>query len=133
MLKAIKKYFANSNDMMSTYFLSGNSAIWMSKDYKKFAEEAYIKNVIAHRAIAMIAHASASVPLKLFRKTKGGRVPILQHPILQLFAKPNPSQTGREFLESIYAYRQIAGNAYILGVASHGKTPVELYSLRPDR
>lgn len=105
---------------------------WGRKDYEQFSSDAYIKNVIAHRAMNMIAKSAASVPfvLNVFIKSEQERVN--HHPILQLLDKPNPKESGKDFLKSIYMYRQISGNAFILAVGKD-KIPDELYLLRPDR
>jgi HK97 family phage portal protein len=135
MFKNITKAFKRSsaldaNNSAQSYFYQLTAPIWSNRDYKKFADEAYTKNVIAHRAIAMIAQAAASVPFKLYGANKTA---IEQHPILNLLNHPNPSTSGKEFMESLYSYRQISGNAYVLGVTGHNNTPHELYALRPDR
>ena len=35
--------------------------VWMRRDYGRFAEEAYARNVIAHRAIDLVASGVASI------------------------------------------------------------------------
>ncbi len=136
-----------------SYFYNSSNAVWSDKDYSNFAENAYISNVIAHRAINMIAHAASSVPFKLYKLMDGKRHLITQHPVLELLNKPNPIQSGKEMLEAIYIYRQISGSAYILTVDKNCRRNVkksldncqpcnivdytlpdyELYCLRPDR
>lgn len=130
------KLFSSNKTQMSSraYFQEVGKAVWMDRCYEQFAQEAYLKNVIAHRAITTISVAASSVPLKLFMQTNKGRTQVTNHEILSLISKPNPTQSGKEFLESIYTYRQISGNAYILAVVTKSKNrPVELYALRPDR
>jgi HK97 family phage portal protein len=134
-----------------SYFYSSGNAVWSDKDYYNLAENAYINNVIAHRAINMIAHAASSVPFKLYKLIDGKRHVITQHPILELLSKPNPMQSGKELLEAIYIYRQISGNAYLLtvdksykcnkslddcnpcNIVDYSLPQYELYCLRPDR
>ncbi len=133
MLKIITKAFARSNansNPSKSYLYSTNSPIWSGRDYTKFADEAYTKNVIAHRAISMISQAAASIPFKVF--TNYNKL-VENHPLISLLNQPNPSMSGKEFLESVYSYKQIAGNAYILGIAGKAKNIQELYTLRPDR
>jgi HK97 family phage portal protein len=132
MFKFLKK-LTSARETSHTYFLTNPQAQWSAKGYQKCADEAYIKNVIAHRSISMIAASCASVPFKLYRSSKNTRIPLNDHPILKLLRKPNPVQSTQEFMETIYAYRQIAGNAYILSACSRAQTPQELYALRPDR
>ncbi len=129
--KALKRQSTNDGQHTTqSYFYSLNSPVWSNRDYKKFADEAYIKNVIAHRAISMISQGAASIPFKLYGTNKKH---IEQHPILSLLSNPNPACSGKEFMESIYSYRQISGNAYVLGVAGNKTNLHELYALRPDR
>ncbi|MBS0236698.1 MAG: phage portal protein [Proteobacteria bacterium] len=113
----------------NTYFCESGRAIWSERDYSSFAEEAYIRNVIAFRAISMVAQSAASVPIIL---TRCG-IAVNQHPILELLKRPNPIYSGRELLEQIYSYRLISGNAYLLALVDAKHQPVELMSLRPDR
>ncbi len=117
----------------NAYFYSLGKAVWSERDYQAFASEAYIKNVIAYRAITMIAQSAASVPVRLFRGSQHKRVPVENHPLLQILQRPNPLYSGREMLEQIYSYRLISGNAYILAVGPDGQAPCELVTLRPDR
>ena len=123
----------NSAPYSQSYYYEPLGAIWMSRNYEQFSDEAYIKNVIAHRATNLIAHAASSIPFKLFSVTNNNKKPITTHPILELLGRPNPTQSGKEFLEAIYSYRQISGNAFVLAVTNGRNIPLELYTLRPDR
>lgn len=128
-----KKYSAQGsvNFKNNTYFYESNVPHWSSRDYIKFAEEAYIKNVIAHRAINMIAQAVASVPWALYRGKN--RQKLDNHPLLKLLIRPNPNYAGAEFFENIYAYKLISGNAFVCAAGKDNSAPKELYILRPDR
>lgn len=97
------------------------------RDYKTISREAYARNIIAYRCIALVAESAASIPWKLYR----GDTPVETHPILELFEKPNPMQTGTAFKTWLYSYDLRAGNAYVER-AQAGST-VELYAHRPDR
>jgi len=117
-----------------SYVQTPGKPVWMNRDYGKFADEAYIKNVIAHRSIAMIAEGGANISWKLFAEDSSGQPhPVLQHPLLKLLARPNPVTGGNEFIENLYAYRLISGNAYLLALAPRDEMPRELHLLRPDR
>jgi HK97 family phage portal protein len=108
---------------------------WSKRDYRSFAEEGYIKNVIAFRAINMIATAAASVPFTLCQLTQQGKSQLKIHPLLKLLYSPNPITSKSEFIEGIITYRLISGNAYMLMIEpqNNKKPPTELYLLRPDR
>lgn len=122
-----KKFTKDSNH---AYFCNYQAPHWSERDYQQFADQAYIKNVVAHRAINIIAQSSASVPWSLHKNDK---VKINNHPLLDLLKKPNPFIAGAEFFENIYAYKLISGNAFIQAIKKDGQAPLELHILRPDR
>ena len=107
--------------------------LWSPRRYDKFADEGFRKNVIAFRSISEVAQAAASVPWRLRRRRGDEWVEVNSHPLLALLRRPNPLQGGPALFESAYAFRFIAGNAFIEAVAPEGRPPVELYALRPDR
>ncbi|MFC5342728.1 phage portal protein [Brevundimonas staleyi] len=102
-------------------------ARWTPRDYANLATEGFGKNAVAYRCVRMIAEAAASAPLVVF--ADGVRDD--DHPAAGLLRKPNPEQSGPEWLETIYGALQTAGNAYVEAVGD--ETPQELWSLRPDR
>lgn len=100
---------------------------WTPRDYAHLAAEGFGKNPVAYRCVRMIAESAASVPLAVFEA--GVRAD--DHPLARRLAKPNPEQSGAEWLETLYGALQTAGNAYVeaVGEVEGG----ELWSLRPDR
>jgi phage portal protein BeeE len=107
---------------------SGGRARWTPRDYAALAREGYVQNAIVHRAVKLVAENAAAVPFLLYE----GAAAHDKHPLLDLLARPNPRQDGATFLESIYGYLLLAGNAYVEAVALDGALR-ELYALRPDR
>lgn len=108
---------------------------WSERNYVNFAEEGYVKNVIAFRAINMIANAASSVPFILYRLTNQGKSQLKVHPLLKLLYSPSPITSKSEFIEGIVSHRLISGNAYVLMIEpkNNRKPPTELYLLHPDR
>ena len=102
---------------------------WTSRAYEHLTREGFRKNVIANRSVRLVAEGAAAVPLLLHR----GDARLGAHPLLDLLRRANPFQSGVELLEAVYAYLQIAGNAYLEAVETTGGLPGELYVLRPDR
>ncbi|WP_417684659.1 phage portal protein [Roseibium sp.] len=102
--------------------------VWSPRDYGALAREGYGRNPVVHRAVRMISEAAASVPLTLFE----GERELDTHPLLELLARPNRLEAGGDFLESLYGYLLVAGNAYVEQV-SVDAVPRELHALRPDR
>ena len=126
---AVKSAMTDSN--YQSYFYNTGKASWSGRNYTKFADEAYIRNVIAYQSIAKIALAAASVKFKI--KKLNTVLDQNFHPLGSLLRSPNPAQGGTELFESIFSFKMISGNAYILAVGAAGEAPMELYSLRPDR
>ncbi len=110
---------------------SGGRARWTPRDYAHLAQEGFAKNAVAYRCVRMIAEAAASTPLTVFE----GGVRADDHPLAKLLARPNPEQSGAEWLEALYGALQTAGNAYAEAVGGRDDSgaPEELWTLRPDR
>lgn len=106
---------------------SGGRARWTPRDYAHLATEGFGKNPVAYRCIRMIAEAAAATPLAVF----GDGVRREDHALARLLARPNPEQSGAEWLEGLYGSLQTAGNAYAEAVGEG--EPEELWTLRPDR
>ncbi len=122
--------FNNNFSNFNSYFYNIAKPVWMERNYEQFAVEGYSKNVIAYRAINMIASSSASISLKVFDYNES---PLEGHPIIDLLYKPKPHQNKSELLENIYLSRLISGNTYLFSASDLNKLPKEIYSLRPDR
>jgi phage portal protein BeeE len=103
-------------------------ARWTPRDYAALAREGYQKNPVAYRCVRLIAEAVAGLPLVLMH----GNREIDAHPLLDLFARPNPRQAQAELLEATAGFLLVAGNAYLELVSVDG-APRELHALRPDR
>ena len=103
-------------------------AVWSPRDYAALSREGFARNPVVYRSVRLIAEAAASVPLLLFEEARE----LDTHPLLDLLARPNRLEAGSDFLESLYGYLLVAGNAYLEQVPVDG-TPRELHALRPDR
>ncbi|MGL4727976.1 MAG: phage portal protein [Bosea sp. (in: a-proteobacteria)] len=101
---------------------------WTPRDYAALARESYMKNAVAFRCVRLIAEAAAQTPLVARIGTRETR----EHPVLSLLMRPNPRQSGISFLDTVYGYLLVAGNAYVERVDLDGAAR-ELHALRPDR
>lgn len=119
--------------LVRSYMVMPGQPVWMDRDYAQFAGEGFARNVIAYRAISMVASGAASVPYILYHTNRSGKREIVNHPALKLLTRPNPTQSYSDFMQSLYHYKMISGNAFIQGVAPMGSPANELYLLRPDR
>lgn len=123
-----------SYGMSRAYMVAPGQPVWMDRDYRRFSDEAYMRNVIAFRAVQMVTQAAASIPWELYRvNTRAGEKEITSHPLLNLLARPNPQHGFQAFFESLFSYRMISGNVFVQAVGPKGEAPLELHLLRPDR
>ncbi len=101
---------------------------WTPRNYAAIAREGFAGNVIGYRCVRMIAEAAASVPLLHY--IDGAETEA--HPLRALLARPNPAQSGRDFIDQLAAQLMVAGNAYAELVLLDGAAR-EIFTLRPDR
>ncbi len=102
-------------------------AQWSARNYGAFAKEAYTMNVVAYQAINRVADAVAGSRWDVWRG--GERVEGTQ--LETVWARPNPLQSGPEFIRAAVGYLLISGNSYMERVQAGRR--VELWTLRPDR
>jgi len=103
-------------------------ASWTRRGFVGLANAGFARNPVVYRCVRMVAEAATRVPLAA---EEGGRR-LGEHPVLKLLARPNRRQSGGEMLESVFAYLQTAGNAYLAATLIEGEVR-ELHVLRPDR
>jgi len=128
MFERLKSLLKKQSRSGGVIFSGTRQAQWMRRRYKEFAEEGYRRNVVAYMAINKVSRAAAAIPLTLFR----GNKEIVDHPLLRLLQRPNPMQSGSEYMQALVGFFLISGNAYIERTMVNG-VPRELYTLRPDR
>lgn len=111
-----------------TMVWSPGQPVWTPRDYKKLADEAYTKNVIAYQSVNKIGEAVGSVKWTAWR----GETEVTESPLLDLIRQPNPQQSYADFAMAKVGYKLLSGNSYDERVIV-GQEPKELYTLRPDR
>jgi len=104
---------------------------WTPRDYAKLAREGYVYNVVAYQAVNRVADAVSSIEWEFWQ----GDSPIEDpnHPLKVLWNKPNPQQSGGEFIRSLIGYLLLSGNGYVEAAEGTRARPQELYALRSDR
>ncbi len=119
---------------LQTFMQSPANAVWSGRDYRKFADEAYKRNVVANRAVSMIAMGVANCTILGYQSNDAGvRAEVNTHPMLHLLHNPNPIQGNYQFLEALVSYYLLAGDAFVLAIGVSDEPPKELHLLRPDR
>lgn len=101
---------------------------WTGRNFRSLSNEGYAKNPVVYRCVRMIAEAANRVPLRVVEDG----VALSDHPVTRLLDKPNMHQSGKRLMESVYAYLQTAGNAYLDAAFVDGEVRA-FFELRPDR
>lgn len=110
------------------YLQSNGHPVWTTRNYASLAREGFVRNVIAFRAVRMVAEAAASVPWAV--SEDGERLD--QHSLLSVLRNPNERQSGPELIEALVSNLLLSGNAYLEGMILDNDLR-ELHALRPDR
>lgn len=119
-------------------FIGNATPIWSDKNYQNFANEAYLKNVIAYRCINIIAKSVGSVDWKVFQKSSDGKRELVEnHPVNKILKRPNPGNGFSFFMQEAQAFLSLDGNSFLHRIAPttgpNKGIPQELHVLRPDR
>jgi HK97 family phage portal protein len=102
---------------------------WSPRDTASLTRTGFQGNPVGFRVVRLIAEAAAALPVVC--QTHEQRFET--HPVLDLIARPNGAQGRAEFLEAVYGYLLLAGNAYVEAVPGVAAMPGELHVLRSDR
>ncbi len=126
--KAAPEAKASATGRVVSWGASGRVA-WSPRDVVSLTKTGFQGNPIGFRAVKLIAEAAAALPLVLQDETRRYET----HPVLGLLARPNGAQGRAEFLEAVYGYMMLTGNAYLEAVPGLAASPGELHVLRADR
>lgn len=86
------------------------------------------RHPVALRCMNLIASSAASVKPTVYI----GDDEVPDHPFALLLRKPNQMTGGSQFIEALAGYLKLNGNAFVEATLT-GRTPIELYALRPER
>jgi len=120
----------------SIVIVDNDQALWAPRDYESFAREGYESNPYVFAAISEIARSISGLPWRVMEKQADGGSFVttdITNPVVSMFERPNPQQSGSTFLEAAISYYMISGNCYIHAVGPDSGAPTELWLLRPDR
>jgi HK97 family phage portal protein len=85
-------------------------------------------------AVSVVSQAAATIPFSVKKMVGEKLKDIPNHAFEKLLQRPNPLQSRFEFLEAVYNYYRLTGNAYIwLNRASPDAEPAELWVLPSHR
>ena len=109
-------------------FQGTGQARWTEQSFENQSRQGYQRNVIAFRCVNIIADAVASVQWEIMK----GDSLLEDHPYYNVLRRPNPAQSGHEFMRQKISYLMIGGNSYDERIILGGDVR-EKYTLRPDR
>ncbi len=126
----------NATKGLQTYYVNAQyrDKYFGPQDYFTLTKQGFIGNIVAFRAISMIAKSASSVVLSAYKiQTNGNKKELANHNINALLKQPNPKCGLAEFIEEVISYQLISGNSYIYAAEDENGIPTELQILRPDR
>jgi HK97 family phage portal protein len=136
----IKNFFSRKESAVQNIIVSPGTGgvIWTPEDYRNFAKETYMKNIISFRCIDIIARSCSTVPWSMIKYLEDGKTEeIPNHPINNLLKRPNPRDSFAFLIIQMISYILISGNNYVERVSPitgpNKDIPKELYVHRPDR
>ncbi len=101
--------------------------------YERFSKDGYGRNELVYACVEELASSASEPRLAAYRKGQPEPEKLDEHPVLDLFDRPNPFLSRYGLMSSLVMHRSLAGNAYIEKVRSRAGKVVELWLLRPDR
>ena len=111
--------YNNLNDF-NMHINSGQDSFLSNSSDQTFANQCYIKNPVAFRAINIIAHAAAAINLYVMErnasKNSNHCLNTYSHEVSRLLDRPNPFTSKTDFLENIIYNMLIFGNVFILKI-----------------
>lgn len=128
-LKSVRNAAPSSGAPISVGQFQHGRAQLGDNSYQTFALEGYAQNEIVYACIEELSTSAAEPRMHL---REGGEW-VLEHPLIELFRRPNPFMDGFSFWATVIMHLSIAGNAYALKVRSGSTKWVETWLIRPDR
>lgn len=134
--KIIDKKNVNTKDWSSEWLRIREANILEAGENK--IQKPFSQSYVVYRAIRSIAENIPQAIFKIYEGEPGNSTEVpLNHPLQQLFNKPNKSMSRYELWESIATYLNLYGEVFIYLNQSVGQMlgtttmPAELYSLNP--
>ena len=89
-------------------------ARWTRRDFAALSREGFQRNPVVHRCVRLLTETASAIPWLLYE----GDRELTEHPLLALLDRPNQRQSGPSFLQALYGYLLLSGNAYVELVAA---------------
>lgn len=110
-------------------------AVYPAVNFQTFAREGYAGNILAYACVHRLAQSGAEAIPRAYVLDSMGRREWLpeSHPLNKLLRQPNPNLSSYDWVESMFAMLNIAGNSYWEKERSRVGRVVALWHMRPDR
>ncbi len=117
---------------VSAQFFTPGQPVFSQRNFRTFVSEGYKRCGTAYNCINKISGGAAGIKWKLWTD-RGMDREIEEHPLLDLWRKPNPRNGTGSFVEQSFGYWHLSGNMYTwANRLSPTEPPSELWALRPD-
>lgn len=119
---------------------AGNSVIpyqagkptWLPREVSTYDSEAYRKIALIFRAVQYVADAAATAPLKAYQEVDGEPEELAEHPIRQLFMRPNGNMGEARFISFVTMVMSVSGFCVIEKERDRAGNIIGLWPLRSD-
>lgn len=105
---------------------------WLPREISTYDAEAYRKVALIFRAVQYVADAAATAPLKAYVEVDGEQQPLDEHPVRDLFARPNGSMGEARFFSFVTMVAAVAGFCVIEKERDRYGNVIALWPLRSD-
>lgn len=105
---------------------------WLPREISTYDAEAYRKVALIFRAVQYVADAAATAPLKAYVEVDGEQQPLDDHPVRDLFARPNGSMGEARFFSFVTMVATVAGFCVIEKERDRYGNVIALWPLRSD-
>lgn len=121
-----RKPEVKENPVGASFMLPGGVS-WKRRSVKEYVDEGYQENVIVYRSVMEIARAMSDLEIELV----GANGDIIEkHPVLDLMARPNPSQGFDSWIKEAFVNYLLTGEMAIAKFPEQAR-PVELWQINP--
>jgi HK97 family phage portal protein len=122
-----RKPEVKENPVGASFMLPGGQSWQKPSSAKAYVEEGYQLNVIVYRSVMEIARAMSDLEIELV----GANGDIIEsHPVLDLLARPNPSQGFDSWIKEGFVNYLLTGEMAIAKFPEQAR-PVELWQINP--
>src|SRR2546430_10298544 len=96
----------------SLQIITSGQSLWTPRNYANLVKEGYRRTAAVYSSINKISSAASGINWKLYEDHTMKRE-IEEHPLLDLWRKPNLNESSGAFIEKLFGFWHLSGNDYI--------------------